>query len=749
MTRVEIVLFAARLIGVSVALLLVPGLLLLSTLRVRTEWPERVAVAFALSYGWIFVLSILVPLAGWTADAAAVLTILVIFGLGGAALRRRVDPSLAPSQPFYWLLIAVIVALAFAAWVIESPFTGEEVLDLASIARFADGGPISFFNTSLLPDARPVYVVQPYQLALGLIARWSATEPLIAFVKFRIVLVPLASIFVFALVRRLAPNRSDALAAFAVIVLFVALDFETWEMNSLFPLVRRGGAGAGLCVPVMLLLSVLATRRSAADPPDLLRPVALATAPIMLAASLATHPLEMFTVLCFIVAMWVAIMAGLDREGDRRRALILTCLMAATAATYLSVQSRLVPYVAEYEEDEKQSRRDELAGFAHDPLAALVGRPAPGEDMLTRTIPNTSALVFGTLALPLTAVMAPAAAALLAAGIVPLALLYATPAGYLILTLLTSVETVRDVNAYFSLLGLIALALAVTAAAHIVLNAAASPAGTTAHLIKRAFVISIAGWVILVTMRAAARLLVAATLEPRIMLAAAAAAAVGALAVARRERGSLLRPAPFPTGVAVVAVCLAIPLAQPEAGIGGAFVTRQPVDLIARFQIARMSASVLNWDDYYERLQETIAPPLPVPRRVVDELRRRIPPREIVLADPEYSCALVVLMNAYCINPVSIYGHYFQPAVSYYRGYVSGSGDSPEHPFFNTTTSLSEQERALIRDYHIKYVLTDPRYGDLIGSKLGQAVEDARLEMTLDGYALYRLIATEAKTADQ
>src|SRR6202008_662624 len=104
-----------------------------------------------------------------------------------------------------------------------------------------------------------------------LIARWSATEPFIALIKFRAVLVPLALIFLFALVRRLAPNRSDALAAFAVILLFVALDFETWEMNSLFPLIRRGGAGAALCVPVMLLLSVIATRRSTPDATDLLR----------------------------------------------------------------------------------------------------------------------------------------------------------------------------------------------------------------------------------------------------------------------------------------------------------------------------------------------------------------------------------------------------------------------------------------------------------------------------------------------
>ena len=149
---------------------------------------------------------------------------------------------------------------AVAAWIIEPPFTGEEALDLASISRFADGGPITFSNTSLFPDTRPVYLFQPYQLALGIIARWSGVDPLVAFIKFRAFLVPLALMFLFSLVRRLTPTRADAAAVFVVILIFIGLDFQTWEMNSLFPLVRRGGVGAGLCVPAMLGLCLAATR---------------------------------------------------------------------------------------------------------------------------------------------------------------------------------------------------------------------------------------------------------------------------------------------------------------------------------------------------------------------------------------------------------------------------------------------------------------------------------------------------------
>ena len=751
MTSLEIALLAARLLGVSVAVLIAPGLLLLRALRANIDWPERVTFAFAVSYCWMFVLAIAVPLLGWNADAAALLTALLIAALAVVAIRRRGPPL--PFQPggADILLLVVAIAAAAAAWVIESPFTGEEVLDLASIARFADGGAISFTNTSLLPDARPVYLFQPYQLALGIIARWSGVEPMVAFIKFRAVMVPLALIFLFSLVRRLVTNRADVVAVFAVILLFIALDFDTWEMNSLFPLVRRGGAGAALCVPVMLFLCVAATRRSELPDGDLLRRIAIVTAPVMLAASLTTHPLEMFPVLCFAAGMVAVIVAGFDRHGDRRHALILVALLAATAVSYIAIQSRLVPYVAEYERDEKQSRREELANFARDPVAAIAGRPSRGEDILTRTIPATSALVFGTVALPLAAVIAPAAAAMLAVGIVPLALMYAAPAGYVVLTLLTSVETVGDINAYFSLLGLIGLALALTAAAHLIMKTAVSRHGGLAHLVKRSLAMSVAAAIVLVIGRAAARALAtAAVTEPRMLLAAGILAAIAALIVSGRGRAPRLRRSPFPTGVAVFATCLAIPFAQPEAGIGGAFTTRRPVDVITRFQLARTAPSVLEWDAYYDRLRQTIAPPLPVPRAVVDEMRRRIPARQILLADPRYSCALVVLINAYCINPASIYGHYFQPAVAYYRGYVAERGsDSPVHPFFNATTALTVAERAVIGDYGVDYLLTDPQFGGLIEDKLARAGQRAHLEMTLDGYQLFRFTSSAARTPGQ
>ena len=749
MTELETALLAARLVGVSAIVLLAPGLLLLAVLRAPAHWTERIVLAFSLSYCWIFALSIVIPLLGLNVDAAAVLTLAALAVLGVVAFRRR-SPRLEPSLDRWdLLLVGLVLAAAVAAWIIEPSFTGEEALDLASISRFADGGPISFSNTSLFPDTRPVYLFQPYQLALGIIARWSGVDPLVAFIKFRVFLVPLALILLFNLVRRLTGTRANAAAVFVVMLIFIGLDFQTWEMNSLFPLVRRGGVGAGLCVPAMLALCLAATRTVEDQTGRLTRQIAFCAAPVMLVASLATHPLEMFTVLYFAAGMTLVIVTRLDRQGDPQRAAMLMFFLVAAAGTYVAVQTRLVPYVAEYESDQKRPLRIELARLAVHPIAAVAGRPAPAADLLTRTIPATTATVFGMIALPVAALRLPATATMLAVGIVPLAVMYAMPAGFILLTLLTSVETVRDVNAYFGLLGLIALAIALTAAAHAALNGAGwRPAGFR-RVVTVAFGISLAALFVVSAGLPASRALAAeAILRPGVVLALGVAAALATLIIAWRMRQPLIPPSRFAHGVALLAACLTIPFALPDAGLGGVFTGREPTNVMTRITIARATPSVLEWPAYYRLLQTTIAPPLPVPRGVVDELRRRLPPRQIVLADPRYSCALVVLIDAYCINPVSIYGHYFQPAIGYFRDYVKERGsDTPEHPFFNSTASVSEAERSLIQEFQVAYVLTDPEFDGLIASKLTTVVPGITLDTTVEGYRLYRVTAPAARTS--
>jgi len=741
MNALESAALAVRVLGVSVALLLLPGVMLLQWLQLRVQWDRYVVLGFALSYSWIFVLSIVIPLFELNVDVAAGLT-LVLLAVLGCALAR----SLRRGQKLVWCgersdawLIPVIVLAAFAAWMIEPPFTGEEALDLASISRFVDGGPISFDNTSLLPDARAVYVFQPYQLALGVIARWSGTEPIVALIKFRAFLAPLALVLMYSLIRSLTLTRVEASSAFLIVLLFVVLDMNTWEWNSLFPFVRRGGVGAGICVPAMLVLCFSATRRVHDPDAHRVRRLALLTAPVMLLASLATHPLEMFTLLCFLVGMTCTILAGLDRAGARRQAVLLMLLLSVATGGYAFVQARFVPYVAEYERHQKVPLRAELIELVQQPTTAIAGGPTEAREILSRTVPATSALVGGIPALALAVLRAPATAAMLALGIVPLALLYASPAGYIVIKLLTSVETARDVNAYFSLLGLVALAVGLTALAQAALHAA-----TTRHGLGRLVATSAAGslvvWAAWIWGRNAVRALASRTMmQPEFLLLVAVIVAAVVLVIAVRPR-PIVPPAPLPWATALATLCLAVPFAIPEWGFGGVFTRREAVSIFRRFDHARATPSVVDWRSYYEGLKQSIAPPLPVPRVVIDALQRHIPPRQVVLADPRYSCALVVLIDAYCINPDSIYGHYYQPAARYHTEYVTaGAGDVPIHPFFNATTSLTSAEARLLEEYRVSYVLADPVYANTIAGKLHEIAAGASLQFDVDGYQLYRI----------
>ncbi len=737
---------AVRLAGASAALLLAPGIVFAALLGVRARWDERIVLGFALSYSWIFVLSVAVPLFGWNVHHASGLTVtlgvaLLIAWIRGR-LQQRAVPAL-PTEPMDMLLVAVAaVAAGLAGWVIEPPFTGEEALDFTAISRFADGGAITLRNASLLPDAVPVYLFQPYQLAIAIISGWSGVDPLVAYIKLRSFLAPLTLVFVYSLIRHLSPSRIEARAAFIVVLMFVVLDVDTWQSNSLFPLVRRGGVGAGICMPVLMTLCLMATRHSDDEPAQRVHMAALAVAPVMLVASLSTHPLEMFPVLWFVAALAVAVVCGLDPLRTRQQTVALALLLAATTAVYVDVHSRLVPYVAEYERADKAAVRDRFVQILRTPGDAIAGEPTEARDVLTRTIPATTAVFVGVPAMALAALRAPAAASVLALAVVPLVLVYSSPAGYMALSLLTSVETVRDVNAYFSLMGIIALAMGLSALAQVALRAAAWRQNGLSRVIATSAAGSFVIWAASTWgSRIVESFAVRAMMQPEFLLLIGVVTLVAVVGAALRSR-PIVAAAPVPVAVVLATICLALPFAVPEHAFGGVFAKRTPVTLLDRFARAYELPSVVDWPAYYETLKGSIAPRLPVPRSVVDELRRRIPPRQVVLADPRYSCAVVVLIDAYCINPEHIYGHYFQPAARYHADYVmpQGNGDGA-HPFFNFSGSLTEGERRLLKEYGVSYVLTDPVYTEQIAAKL-RDLPTATLEMDLSGYRLYRIGAT-------
>jgi hypothetical protein len=123
---------------------------------------------------------------------------------------------------------------------------------------------------------------------------------------------------------------------------------------------------------------------------------------------------------------------------------------------------------------------------------------------------------------------------------------------------------------------------------------------------------------------------------------------------------------------------------------------------------------------------------------VVDAVARALPPRQILLSEPRYSCALAPLVDAYCVNPERIYGHYFLAAAGYVDSLVRAnpSGDVV-HPIFNRDEGLAPTERRFLDGYDTVYVLAGPPYRDTIAWKLQSLGRPSEQIFEEQGYRLY------------
>ena len=122
-------------------------------------------------------------------------------------------------------------------------------------------------------------------------------------------------------------------------------------------------------------------------------------------------------------------------------------------------------------------------------------------------------------------------------------------------------------------------------------------------------------------------------------------------------------------------------------------------------------------------------------------MRARLPPRQVLVSDPRYSCSLAALVDAYCVNPDHVYGQYYLGARRYQLEYVHSidGSDFDWHPFFNDTWPIEDRERRFLQDYSVAYLLADPAHADLIARKLALLQPGAAREYSRDGYVLYHL----------
>lgn len=731
---------ATTLLGAGAFVFLAPGLACLARMPGSLEWPEHLLYGFAISYSWVFVLSIVLPLAGWTVNHAAIITtafVAIVVPWGNLIdTIRRATRSTPPSVTGV-LLGAAVVMYAAGAWFVEPPLHGDAALDLTSVSRFADGGPIHFDNTSIVPHTRATYIFQPYQLALGMTARASNVDAVVAFEKIRPLLVLLSLVFVFLLLKQLTVTHAHAIWAFTVVLVFVGLDMATWQDKSLYPVVQRGGVAAGLCVPVLMTLILAATRR--AEPQrEARRRLAMRLASIFLVAFMCTHALEVYTALFFAAAVGVGVVIGADHHRVRARVWQLGIAFAVVLALYLPVHARALPDLTAYEDQLKASLRAEFARDYPTVASKLTGGMGQEEgDLLAHRLPATTAAVIGVPALLAAVFIAPGGATAIALATAPLALLFASPAGYVALALATSADSVQETTAYFALLGLLAVSLALAAVTSMVL---AWGARLPSRFWSAVLLISLAT-LLVVLWPPAARAWTSATLafvraHPgySVFCAIAVMAAVTTAAVRRGDRDMATAPRSLLAGAAMAAL-----LARPLVGIG--LPEGERVNLVAAVKAASAIPSVLDGSRYYETVSTTILPPLPVPSAIVEDIRARLPPRQILVGDPRYSCSLAALVDAYCVNPDHVYGQYYLGARRYQLEYVHSidGSDFDWHPFFNDTWPIEDRERRFLQDYSVTYLLADPAHADLIARKLALLQPGAVREYSRDGYVLYRL----------
>jgi hypothetical protein len=304
-----------------------------------------------------------------------------------------------------------------------------------------------------------------------------------------------------------------------------------------------------------------------------------------------------------------------------------------------------------------------------------------------------------------------------------------------LLSLMLSPDTTQDVSAYFGLLGLIGWALGMTAIA----AAVVTMAGRVRRDVLRLGAILGVAIVLVAGMWFAAPVIAAAVLlqvvhQPRSFVVIGLLSAIATFLVTRHRRRQTIVAAPALVTCAVVALCSA-----PLAGLGRP--NDERVSVLQRWRQARTSPSVTDWRAYYPVLRQTMRPPVPVPFAVIESLKHVMPPRQVLLSNPDYSCSLAALLDAYCVNPVKVYGHYFLSGERYLLDYTHRmpNGESDWHPFFNEDWPAEPRESKIISDLRIDYLLADPAHADLMDRKLRALQAPVEVAQRVDGFVLYRI----------
>jgi hypothetical protein len=123
-----------------------------------------------------------------------------------------------------------------------------------------------------------------------------------------------------------------------------------------------------------------------------------------------------------------------------------------------------------------------------------------------------------------------------------------------------------------------------------------------------------------------------------------------------------------------------------------------------------------------------------IPWEVLEDLRRVIPPQQVMIFDPRESILIPFLLNEYVVNP----GVEFSTDMAYYRDYVKVDATGGRtHPLYNQNDVLTAREREFIDGYGVDYILVNPTYAAVVKKKMTDYSGRFHLVYEKNGFLLY------------
>jgi len=705
-----------------IAVLIVPGALVLSRVRTLAFWPERVVLSVAGSYALLVPTCTIVMTFGLSIRGAAVtlaaLTAAAVVSLGIAgrpARRSQLMPAASDLLP-----LGVAAALGVIAWWLEPSIDGEELFELIIVRKILTNAHVTFSNVMHRPDAVYTYVLAPYPLLVALISDLATVSPYVAYAKLRPLYVAVSVLATYALTRRVSGTRVAAQCAAVGLGALILFDPDPWFWPaSLFPLVRRGSFAAGVLVPAAMLMVLWSVRsRRRVVPLGLLAGLVL--------AALFTHALTSVFILWWAAGLMLA--ALLARRRVWRHAAALAVVVIALVA-FRAITARFAPHVTEYLSGGRAATEARIATLIADrDWRGLLSQSPDGVYFLATSAAVTVYAVFPFVFLTITvAAGVPSSRTLLAAS-VPILLLYTTTLTLALLQLAT-IDEIIFAAGYFAIVGWIAWSVLLTSAAQRTLRWWHSRLGSPRVWVVVPAALAV-GWFVLAPV-------CFAVMQAWVRHSALAPWVIAALwAVAAWLRGGLTLAQSPRSGQAGAVVAVAVSLAIPgfvqlktfPGSISGSDRSTLLTQLQRRWSAPRPS----EWPAYYENRRQTPTAITDIPIDRLNDLSRVLPRDAVVMYDPRYSFNLPAVLDVYIVNP----GVRVSTDLLYDTTCIDRTGPEPIHALFNASAILSARERGCLKALGVTHVISNPAYRDAVASKLA-GVPGVRTVYDRNGFTVF------------